>query len=203
MEREPDVAVKGTITKSKETERNEWEYLPVYRRDENLFDREVKYSRRKWTRRWRKNTVSRTSSGDDDGAANDTEGRDKTETDNGRWPRLGDGTDETTLGDDESERRPHAHGRGNTDGRGKLVRRCTPVVRKPSSPSPYSMGIGTHPLAAVRRRSSTGRLMAATMTGSQTHSSKDSQPSVYHTRTIPRFAVRIHTAPVGSCLQKV
>jgi hypothetical protein len=114
MEREPDVAVNRTITKSKETEKNEWEYLPVYRREENLFDREVKYSRRKCSGRWRKNTVSRTSSGDDDGAANDTEGRDKTRDRQWRRPRLGDETDETTWGM-TSPNGVHAHGRDNTD----------------------------------------------------------------------------------------
>jgi len=34
--REPDVARHQRMTKSKETERKEWEYLPVYRRDERI-----------------------------------------------------------------------------------------------------------------------------------------------------------------------
>lgn len=39
--REPDVAVNQRITKSKETERKEREYLPVYRREGNSFGRSI------------------------------------------------------------------------------------------------------------------------------------------------------------------
>ena len=64
------------MTKSKEIERKEWEYLPVYRRDENSFElsMEINSPGGVVPGGGEKNTVSRSSSRDNDGATNDTEG---------------------------------------------------------------------------------------------------------------------------------
>ena len=64
------------MTKSKETERKEWEYLPVYRRDENSFELSIEInSPRARVPGWRRKKYSfKVFQERHDGATNDTEG---------------------------------------------------------------------------------------------------------------------------------